>query len=120
MSRRAAFNDASPIPRLPVAIDARGPGSLIGVFDVAPKDQWTEKQVPVGQLRATQAHVSEEAVRNIAQTPKHVMDKRKKMPRGYEHHDGSVWIEDGHTRTTAALLRGDSTVRVQIRGTVRR
>lgn len=103
---------------IPVAVDARGPGSLKGVLDGGPRP-YEVREVPLDQLRATQGHISPDHAARIAQTPKTKMDARKKMASGYDNPaDGTVWIEDGHHRAAGAALRGDETLRTQIKGTV--
>lgn len=91
---------------------------MVGVFNDRPKEEWEQRQVPLEKIKATQSGLSRGHVVRIAGTPKEIIDKRKKMPVGYEHPDGSIWLGDGHHRISAHHLRGDDTARVQIRGTV--
>lgn len=118
MGRNAHFDAGSGVPRQPLAMDAVGSGSLKDVLVDRPKDQWQVREVPLHQLKSTQERLSEDHARRIATTPKAKVDTRKKMPSGYEHPDGSVWLLDGHHRVAAHHVRGDQTARVQIRGTV--
>lgn len=118
MGRNAHFDAGSGIPRQPLAIDGIGSGSMQGVFETRPKEEWQVREVPLDKIKATQSRLTEDHAARIATTPKAKADTRKKMPRGYEHPDGSVWLEDGHHRVAAHHVRGDSTARVQIRGTV--
>jgi hypothetical protein len=117
MSRTGEFH-AGAVVRMPLAIDAAGPGSLKDVVETKPREEWETREVPVDKLRATQSRLSPDTVSRIAATPKSKMDTRKKMPAGYEHPDGSVWVGDGHHRLAAAMTRGDATARVTIKGTV--
>lgn len=84
----------------------------IHVHDKAPDDRRhllnfdDERDVPVDALHTAQTTVDPKRVAGYARGT-----RSSRQPMVFHEHQGQMWIENGHHRVAAAVVKGQSTVR---------